>query len=324
MTVKQSVLDVLLRANGQYISGEQMAASLHVTRAAIWKGIKQLKAEGFSIRAVSNKGYAITESGDIVTEAGVRGYLRNDSVFTFEIHDSVASTNGLLREKTARDEGYTIVAKEQTRGVGRRNRSFFSPKNTGIYFSLLLKPDLEASETIHITTTAAVAVCKAIEETTDKKPQIKWVNDIYVDGKKICGILTQGSFSMENSKTEYIILGIGINLYAPEDGFPTEIADTAGFLLSHQEANRKNELIARVLDLFWDMYKRMKQEEISALYKRYCFVIGKRVMVHGAKGATPAKVLDINEQCNLIVAFDDGGTGVLTSGEITMQAQESK
>lgn len=318
MTVKQSVLYLLLNANGEYISGEQIAASLHVTRAAIWKSIKQLRAEGFSISAISNKGYAIIESGDIVTEAGIKQYLLNDSIFTFEILDSASSTNSLMREKTTRNEGYTIVAKEQTQGVGRLNRSFFSPKNTGIYFSLLLKPDLEASETINITTMAAVAVCKAIEETTDIKPQIKWVNDIYVDGKKICGILTQGSFSMENSKTEYIILGIGINIYAPKDGFPKEITDTAGSLLSHQEANMKNKLVARVLDHFWDMYRNMKQKEISELYKQYSFVVGKRVMIHGANGSVPAKVLDINEKCNLIVQFNNGNTDVLSSGEITI------
>lgn len=318
MTVKQSVLNLLLNANEEYISGEQIATSLNVTRAAIWKSIKQLKAEGFSISAISSKGYAIIESGDIVTEVGIKRYLHNDSVFTFEIHDSVSSTNGLMREKAEKDEGYTIVSKQQTQGVGRLNRSFFSPENTGIYFSLLLKPDLEANETINITTMAAIAVCKAIEETSSKTPKIKWVNDIYVDGKKICGILTQGSFSMENNKTEYIILGIGINVYAPEDGFPKEITDTAGFLLSHQEANMKNKLVARVLDHFWDMYRNTNQKEISELYKQYSFVVGKRVVVHGANSSAPAKVLDINEKCNLIVQYDDGNTGVLSFGEISI------
>lgn len=318
MTVKESVLNFLLQANGAYLSGEQIATSLHVTRAAIWKSIKQLQTEGFSIRAVSNKGYAILESSDIVTEIGINKYLRNNAVFTFEMHDCVTSTNGLMREKTEEEEGYTIVSKEQTRGAGRVNRSFFSPKNTGIYFSLLLKPDLEASETIHITTTAAVAVCKAIEQTTARTPRIKWVNDIYVGGKKICGILTQGSFSMENNKTEYIILGIGINLYEPEGGFPKEITDTAGFLFSHQEGNMKNKLVAAVLDHFWDLYRNTKQKEISELYKQYSLVVGRRVMVHSANGSVPARVLDINEKCNLIVQLDNGKTDILSSGEITI------
>lgn len=255
---------------------------------------------------------------DIMTEAGVRRHLLNNSVFTFEIHESVGSTNTLLREKTSEPEGYAIIAKEQTQGVGRMNRRFFSPKNTGIYLSLLLKPELEASETVNITTMAAVAVCKAIEESTDKKPRIKWVNDIFVDGRKTCGILTQGSFSAENSKAEYIILGIGINVYAPEGGFPNELADTAGFLLPYQEKELKNKLVARVLDHFWDMYRNASQKEISELYKQYSFVVGKRVMVHGASGSAPARVLDINEKCNLIVQYDDGNMGVLSTGEISI------
>lgn len=318
MTIKQSVLDLLLNANGQYISGEQIAASLNVTRAAIWKSIKQLKIEGFAINAISNKGYAIIGCSDIVTESGIKKYLLSDLNFTFEIHDSVTSTNVLMREKTANNEGYIIVSKEQTQGIGRLNRSFFSPKNTGVYFSILLKPNIDANETINITTMAAVAVCKAIEETSSKMPQIKWVNDIYLDGKKICGILTQGSFSMENNKTEYIILGIGINIYAPKDGFPKEIMDSAGFLFTHQEDNIKNKVVALVLNYFFDMYKNMNQKEISALYKHYSFVVGKQVMVHTIKGSVAAKVLDINEKCSLIVQFDNGRTEVLSSGEITI------
>lgn len=318
MTIKQSVLELLLNANGQYISGEQIATSLNVTRAAIWKSIKQLKAEGFSIDAISNKGYAIVGCSDIVTESGIKKHLLSDSILTFEIHDSITSTNILMREKTANDEGYIIVSKEQTQGIGRLNRNFFSPKNTGIYFSLLLKPNIDASETINITTMAAVAVCKAIVEISNKTPQIKWVNDIYLDGKKVCGILTQGSFSMENNTTEYVILGIGINVYEPKDGFPKEIIHSAGFLFTNQEDNIKNKLVALVVNHFFDMYKNMNQKEIAALYKHYSFVVGKQVMVHTSNGSVSAKVLDINEKCNLIVQFDNGNTDVLSSGEISI------
>ena len=318
MTIKQNILNLLLNANGEYISGEQIATSLNVTRAAIWKSIKQLEAEGFSISAIPNKGYAIINSNDVLTEVGIRKYLLNDSIFTFEVLDSVSSTNVLMHEKTNNNEGYTIVSKEQTQGVGRLNRSFFSPKNTGVYFSLLLKPDLEASETINITTMAAVAVCKAIEETSNKKPKIKWVNDIYVDGKKVCGILTQGSFSMENSKTEYVILGIGINLYAPEGGFPKEIEGIAGALFSGKEDNIKNKLVARVLNHFWSMYTTMNQKEISDLYKKYSFVVGKKIKVLSPDVPMNATVLDINEKCNLIVQFDDGTIDALSSGEISI------
>ncbi len=318
MTVKEKVLDLLLNSKGEYISGEQTAASLHVTRSAIWKSIRLLRAEGFSVEAVPNKGYILLESCDIITEAGIKKHLIYDSAFTIDVYDVVSSTNSLMRERTACGEGNTIIAKKQTKGVGRSERCFFSPESTGIYFSLLLKPELEARQSVIITTMAAAAVCKTIEEVTGKSPRIKWVNDIFLDGKKICGILTQGSFSMETNMTEYIILGIGMNIYAPKGGFPDNIAGTAGYLLPHEVYDIKNRLVAGILDNFWDMYKSMDPVQIAQQYRHYSCVIGRRITVHSAGSEIPAKVLDINEKCNLIVQFDDGSTKILSSGEISI------
>ncbi len=319
MNAKEKVLQLLLKSNGEHLSGEQMANTLGVSRAAVWKSVKQLEKDGFVIDAISNKGYAIDSSNDVLTEVGIKRHLDKKNQFSFEVYDRVESTNKLMREKTTNDEGFVILSQEQTKGVGRLDRYFFSPKNSGLYMSLLLKPQLKASETIYITTTAAVAVCKAIEKVCDEKPQIKWVNDIFVGERKVCGILTQGSFNMENSLTEYIILGIGINVYAPENGFPEEINEIASYLLKEKKYDFKNQLSAQILSEFWDLYKNYKPKQINEMYKTYCFVIGRDVMVHKLDERFKAKVLDINENCNLIVQYENGEIQTLDSGEISIK-----
>lgn len=319
MTVKQKVLQLLLNADSQYFSGEQIAQELGVTRASVWKSVKALEKDGFHIDAISNKGYAILDISDVLSEVGIKKQLNYEDVFSFEIYDTVESTNKLMREKVSSTQGLVIAAKEQTSGIGRMQRHFYSPKNTGIYFSLLLKPTIEASETIFITTMAAVAVCKAIQNCTDKKPEIKWVNDIFIDGKKVCGILTQGSFSMENNKIEHVILGIGLNVYTPKIGFDESIKDIADSILNEQKYEFKNELLANILNEFWAMYENMDIEQIQKLYKSYSFVIGKNVSVHAGDNEYMAKVLDINESCNLIVQDENGEIHTLNSGEISIK-----
>lgn len=255
---------------------------------------------------------------DALTSKGIYKYLDNSDFFNLQVHESVGSTNKLMKQYAKNEEGFVIAANEQTDGIGRMNRHFFSPKNSGIYFSVLLKPDILAEDTIFITTMAAVAVCKAIGVLSEQKPKIKWVNDIFIGNKKVCGILTQGSFN-SNNKADHIILGIGLNVYVPDEGFDSQIKDIADSVLTQKQDDFKNQILAQILDQFYSLYKDFNKQTIHQLYKSYSLVIGKTVFIHSAEGVEEVEVLDINEQCNLIVKTKSGEVQTLFSGEISIR-----
>ena len=322
MTV-QSHLQQLLESNkSTFLSGEEIARRLGVSRNAVWKAIKALQAEGYPIEAVPNKGYCLLSSSDVLSESGIRRYLTGDAqALDLHVYDAVASTNLVLRDLAAKGapEGTVVVAARQTGGRGRKGRSFFSPENTGVYVSLLLKPKIAPDDATLITTTAAVAVCEAVEALSDRKAGIKWVNDVFVDGKKICGILTEGSFDMESGQFEYAVLGTGINVYTPADGFPEELRNVAGSVFPAPVPDAKNRMIAAYLNSFLALYRDLGGKETIAEYRRRSFVLGKPVTVIAADRQTPARALDVDERCRLIVEYEDGRRETLSSGEISVK-----
>lgn len=322
MTV-QDHLQSLLEANKDvYLSGEEIALSLGVSRNAIWKAVKALQAEGYPIDAVPNKGYRLSAASDVLSRSGIAQYLTGEAKsLDLNVFDSVSSTNIVLRDlaENGAPEGTVVVASTQTGGRGRKGRSFFSPAGTGVYVSLLLKPDLDALDATLITTTAAVAVCEAVETVSGRTAEIKWVNDVFVDGKKICGILTEASFGMESGRLDYAILGTGINVYTPEGGFPAEIANVAGSVLSAPLPDAKNRLIAEYLNRFLPLYRKLGDTATNAEYRRRSFVLGRMVNVLAADRSTPARAIDVDDHCRLIVEFADGHRESLSSGEISVK-----
>ncbi len=240
-----------------------------------------------------------------------------------DVRKTVGSTNRIVKDLAAAGapEGLTVIAEEQTEGRGRLGRSFYSPAGTGIYLSMLLRPELVAEKAVLLTVTAAVAVAEAIEEIADREAQIKWVNDVYLDGKKVCGILTEASFSPESAKLAFVTLGIGINVFEPAGGFPADIRDTATSVFAAEpkiEAAR-NRLIAAILNHFWHYYSNLTDPAIITAYKKRSFVIGKRIMVHTPLGNFPAFALDIDDSGHLLVRFEDGRDEFLDSGEISIR-----
>ena len=322
MTIKDQIIALFENNKGVYLSGEDIADKLNVTRAAVWKAVKSLQDAGYQIDAVTNKGYCLSSDTDIISVSGIKKYLRQDTEdLVLEVYESVTSTNLVLREKAnaGARQGTVVIAASQTGGRGRLGRSFYSPDDTGIYLSILLRPDQAAGDATLITTAAAVAVCEAIEKISDTVPQIKWVNDVFIDGKKVCGILTEASFGLENGKIEYAVLGIGINVYTPLAGFPDEIKNIVGSVLQKRQSDAKNRLAAEVLNNFFSLYQKIGNREFINEYKRRSFVIGKRITVLSGEKAIPATALDIDENCRLIVQYDDGSTAALYSGEISIK-----
>jgi BirA family biotin operon repressor/biotin-[acetyl-CoA-carboxylase] ligase len=249
----------------------------------------------------------------------VEKYLDKSLPIRLEVFKSIDSTNLELKRRAAEAEGLVVAASEQTGGMGRLGRKFSSPSETGIYFSILLKPQIDNSEVTLLTTIAALAVCEAIEKHTDKKPGIKWVNDVFIDGKKVNGTLTQASFSVENLAPEYVIVGIGINVYEPDGGFDPEIKDIAGAVLESRQGNMKNKILAGVLNRYFHYYQNFEKKEFISEYKKRSIVIGKDVSVVTPTSSRRARVLDIDDKCRLIVRYEDGSEEAVSTGEISIR-----
>jgi BirA family biotin operon repressor/biotin-[acetyl-CoA-carboxylase] ligase len=234
----------------------------------------------------------------------------------------VDSTNTKCLEKAeaGEPEGYVAVAGSQSAGRGRRGKAFFSPAESGIYMSILLRPQgLTENQVLHFTTMAAAAVSEAIEAVSDKKADIKWVNDIFINGKKVCGILSEASYGVRTGKLEYVIVGIGINAYEPTGGFPASIADIAGCVFDEPAAGLKNRLAAEVLNRFMAYYRHLPDTPYSDEYIKRSMVTGKDVTVHKNKEKLKAHVLGIDEEFGLKVRYEDGSVEVLRSGEISIR-----
>ncbi len=226
------------------------------------------------------------------------------------------STNARVKEWAARgeSEGAVLIADAQSAGRGRLGRSFYSPSGTGLYMSVLLRPRLAAEDMPLLTTAAAVAACRAIEVAAGQRPAVKWVNDVFLCGRKVCGILVEGV------PEQYAVLGAGMNLCAPPDGFPADIADIAGAIFQDRAAAeaQKNGLAARFLNEFWELYRLLPDTAYLAEYRARCMTLGRRVLVPG-EPACEAVAVDIDGRGALILRTDDGQTRRVAAGEISLR-----
>lgn len=325
MNIKDKTLTFLENNKGNYISGAKLAEELSVSRNSIWKSIKSLQEDGYNICAVTNKGYCLSLDTDILSSQSISKYLSKDSDdFNITVYKTLPSTNSAIKDLAIKGykEGTVIIAEEQTEGRGRFGRKFYSPKGTGIYMSILLRPQISASESFLITTAAAVAVSSAIEAVSGKEAKIKWVNDIYCDNKKVCGILTEASLDLESGGLEYAVLGIGINVKTPEMGFPEEIKDIASEIFDNETFDLKDirsKLVAEVLEGFWNYYKNIEQKTFLVAYKTRSLLIDKEVFITSRNFSKKAIVLDIDDECRLKVRMEDGSIQFLSSGEVSVK-----
>ncbi len=324
MKIKDAVLQQLEENKGSYISGATLASALGVSRNAVWKSIKSLEKSGYQIHAVPNKGYCLSLQNDILSSSSIGKYLQED--LDISIYKSVTSTNTVLKEKAEQGapQGTVIIAEEQTAGKGRTGKTFYSPKETGIYLSILVRPDIPAAEALFLTTSAAVAVARAIEDISGRPAQIKWVNDVYLDFKKVCGILTEAAFHMETDTLDYAIVGIGINLCLPKEGFPSSIKNTATAVFENNadSAHKKSILIAHLLNYFFEYYRDFKSKQYVKEYIARSMVIGKEISIINGPDSTDAVAIEIDDRCRLKVRFADGTQKWLSSGEVSIKIHE--
>ena len=267
--MKGEILKLLKETDG-YVSGQELCRRFGVSRTAVWKVINQLKEEGYEIEAVRNRGYALKGAGDVLSEAELLSCLKTEWAGGRTVYfDATDSTNIQARRlaEAHAPHGTLVVSDRQDGGKGRRGRSWASPSGVGIWMSLILRPEIAPSSASMLTLAAALAVREGIQEETGLSPLIKWPNDLVLNGKKICGILTE--MSTELMEIQYVITGIGINVNQRE--FPPEIRDTATSLsLEAGRSFRRSSLIAAILKAFEKDYEAfLKTGDLSLLLEEY-------------------------------------------------------
>ena len=327
MTTKEKLLALLEDSKGTFFSGEEIARTLQVSRAAVWKAVNALREDGYTIDAATNKGYRLSPDSDILSPQGIRRFLKPEyRDLDLTVLPTAPSTNALVREKAnqGRPEGCVIVACEQTDGRGRYGRQFFSPIDSGVYLSLLLRPTAYSpQQATCLTAAAAAAMCQAIEAVTGQQPGIKWVNDIFLHGKKVCGILPEAAVGLETGALDYMVLGAGVNLYPPVKGFPEEIQPIAGSVLERSCPEAKNRLVGEFLNRFWDFYTHPECRTYLEDYRSRSLAIGQNVTVLSAGRAVSAYAYGIDDDFRLLVRYENGDTEALSYGEIRIQLAES-
>lgn len=325
MKLSERILTLLSENPDRYTSGNEIAERLAVSRNAVWKAIEKLRADGYGIDAITNKGYRIHHEPDRLSAAAVLKLLPDSQPpFQVTVVPSIASTNDALRlqAEEGAPEGTILIAESQTNGRGRLNRSFYSPKNSGIYLSALLRPTIPAPESLSITTAAAVAAAEAVESCCGIETKIKWVNDIFANGKKIAGILTEASINLETGRLDYAVLGIGINVSDPEDGWPAELSGIAGAALKDTVARPglRNRVAGTFLNRFWGYYRNLSAKPFLNAYRERSLVLGKKILVDDGVRQRPATALAIDEAFRLVVRFDgETQETALSTGEVSVR-----
>ncbi len=319
MTLRDNIIYQLEKNRGNFISGQEIAKSAGVSRNAVSKTINSLKNDGFLIESVNNSGHRLLENSDVVSEFGIRAFLDNSDDLEIRTFKTIDSTNNEAKRAIA--DGMTtdgiFVADQQTSGRGRRGKSFYSPEKSGLYFTAVLHPEATLSDSVGITALTAIVVADVIGEVTKKHPKIKWVNDIFIDNKKVCGILTEAVSDFEANRVQAIIVGIGINLTTHL--FPDEISEIAGSVGSINRCFLAAEIFKRLKAGCENLVERKFMDD----YRKYSLVIGKEVEFsqNGINYIATAK--DISDDGSLLVITHEGKEIALNSGEISVRLNKN-
>ena len=319
MSTKNEVLEALM-VETEAISGERLARRLGITRNSVWKAIEQLRGEGYVIDAVTNRGYRLAEVPNRISEPEI---LRWTTARTLgrrlEVHQKLDSTNTRAKQLAAQGapHGYLVCADSQDSGRGRFGRAFFSPEHSGIYITYILRPQMPAEQAVMLTSLAAVAVARAVEAVSGLEVGIKWVNDLYVNGRKLCGILCEASMDFESGMLEYAVLGIGINVARMD--FPPELAEIATSIGNECQAQvSRSRLIAEISNQLEALYPQLETGAFMAENRARSIVIGRDVTVLRGDASIPAHVLDIDAQGRLVARTESGVIRV-GAGEISLK-----
>ena len=323
MSTKNRILELLEQQRGESISGEHLAGILNISRNAVWKAVKELQKDGYNIVAVTNKGYCLSDENDIISIPGIKPFLSERSQFyanKIQVHKSLESTNKTAKEMAVAgaEHGTIIISDCQTTGRGRYSRNFFSPSGGGLYMSIVLRPEaMHFKNPTSVTAFAAVSVCEAIEIISTKVPRIKWVNDIFIDGKKVCGILTEAVTDFESGSLDWVVLGIGINVHTRTEDFPSDLQSLATSIYPDEKMpGVRNRLSAEIINRILGFETLPSETEIFEKYKKRLMMLGKEITVIQNQMKYKATAIDVDSVGHLIVKNENGEIITLSSGEI--------
>ncbi|MBO4878035.1 MAG: biotin--[acetyl-CoA-carboxylase] ligase [Ruminococcus sp.] len=322
MNVKESLLRILAEAGGEFTSGTAAASALGVSRNAVWKAVKALEAEGYSIESVKSRGYRIAENSNRLSAELISARLETVRLGrSLEVLDETDSTNNYAKKLASAGavHGTTVVADRQTAGKGRLGRSFISPPGKGLYVSIVVRPEFGLDAAAMITAAAACAAAEAVEELCGQSVRIKWVNDLYMNGKKLCGILTEASLGLEMKSLDYAVIGIGINVGKIGKDFGeelsrtvTSIEDETGKLIS------RSALCAELLGRLELYLGKVVTREFLPEYRRRELLTGHEVTASVGGITLTGRAIGIDDNANLMILLPDGSERHLSSGEANL------
>lgn len=320
-SVKHKLLEVFSKADGEFVSGQALADHIGCSRTAVWKHIESLRQEGFELEAVRNKGYRITGKPDKVSENELLIGLQTDQlgkqiVFKETVESTQKEAHKIAEES---EEGTLIIAEEQTAGRGRMTRAWHSPKGTGIWMSLILKPNLPPVKAPQFTLIAAVAVAEAIQDVTGLTPEIKWPNDLLMNGKKITGILTE--LQADADRIRSIIIGIGMNVN--QQAFPAELEDIATSLaIEKGETISRAKLVQAILkniEIYYKEYVENGFASIKQKWESFAVSIGRHITARTVNGSIRGKAIGITEEGVLKLQDEEGIIHSIYSADIEIE-----
>ena len=312
-STKQALLQALSAAEGSYISGQQLAQRLGVSRAAVHKAAAALSAQGYTLEAVSRRGYRLVGGDPFCVEAA------GDYPAPIHLYDRLESSNQTAKQLalSGAPHGTLVLTDQQSAGRGRMGRKFESPAGQGIYLSLLLRADIPAADAQTVTVSAAVAVCRAVKALCGLELSIKWVNDLYYRGKKVCGILTEAGADLESGRLEWLVVGIGLNLTTPPEAFPAELRRLAGSLFPGGPAPVSRVALAAAIAR--ELLTLCPAFDCLEEYRARCFVPGHWVTVCTGRETYAALALSIDDAGRLVVRRENGREEALQHGEVSIR-----
>ena len=318
MDIKKSVLEQLASSEGEYISGAALARNMNVSRNAVWKAVKNLENDGFLIDSVTSKGYRLSENNNKLNEEIIKSFEKTDR--NIIVLDETDSTNDYAKKLAAKNaaDGTAVIADRQTAGKGRMGRNFVSPSGCGVYISIIIRPNFGMRTASLITSAAACATANAVEKLCEERVKIKWVNDLYMNNKNICGILTEASMGLEMRSLDYAVIGIGVNVRR-NDEFDSELRQRAS---SIEECTGKkidrNKLCAEILKQIDIYLMNIESREYLKEYRKREILTGHEITAQTGGSSIKGVAEGIDDNANLIVRLPDGSTIHLGSGEANL------
>lgn len=319
---KERVYQLLRRQPEGFLSGEELSRRLGISRAAVWKAIDSLRRAGYTIEARTGLGYRLTAAPDALVEREVRRCLSVDCP-DLRCLEEIDSTNSYLKREAlaGAPHGTAAVADYQSAGRGRMTRTFQSPPGRGVYLSVLLRPQLPPDKLMGVTGMTAVAVCNAVERTAGVRPQIKWTNDLVLNGRKICGILTEMALEGETGQIQSLVIGAGVNVSHTAEDFGPEIAQMATSLAQEGFAVSRPALAAAMIEELYRLSDSLGGDLGPWLeaYRRDCVNLGRPVRLLWTDRQVEAVAEDVDGQFGLVVRLPDGSRQTARTGEVSVR-----